>query len=104
VIATSECGHEAFLKRTSADLVRAHDQPACVDVRVASAPEGQTSIQTIGAQGLTSKCLWREPDILHLSGCMRHAYRARLRELRVEYDLAEYGHRPVGEYAVSLLR
>jgi glycosyltransferase involved in cell wall biosynthesis len=105
VIATSECGHDGFLEGTSADVVRAWDQPASVDVRAVTAGAGQVSMQTVGAQGLTSRCLWREPDLLHLSGIMRHVYETQTRDLRVEYDLiASYGYQAVGDLAVSLLR
>lgn len=103
VIAPRGHGHDDFLKWTSAVLYGAYPMPAMVEVRVVQDGQG-SQIQTVGAQGLTSKSLWREPDVLQLAEAMRAAYDHRIQTLETSYDLTErFGYRAVGMLAMTAL-
>lgn len=131
VIAPENMGHGTFLERTSACLYRAWSSPAGVDVKIVDVPPGSPhrlaggiEIQTVGAQGLTGKNLWLEPDVLSLGGAMRFAFKARLTHLAWELggvrdDLvredndptgirahlcARFGYHAVGKIAMGYLR
>lgn len=110
VIVPAEQGSDDFLHDTTAALYRSGQMsPAMVDVRVMGqvpgGPPGQLSIQVIGAQGITSRCQWQEPDLQSLRAYMRNAYERKLRTIRVDYDIAaEFGRKAVGQRALQLLQ
>lgn len=100
VIAPERQGHEEFLVSTSAAIYLAHRTPAIVDLRISAG----MPTQAVGAQGLSSKSLWLEPDLVDLAGCMRKAFADRSRYLTIGYDLAgRFGYRAVGELALGAL-
>lgn len=106
VIAPKGQGSDIFLVDTSAALYRSWSAPAGVDVRLMPAPEeGGFAVQTIGAQGLSARHCWREPDLLGLAGCMHDAYLTHRRQMTtVAYDVAErFGYKAVGRRAVEIL-
>jgi glycosyltransferase involved in cell wall biosynthesis len=105
VIAPLGLGHEEFLCDTSAAMYPAKLTPAMVDVRMVQDPSGSGGVQVsvVGAQGLTSKSLWYEPDLFVLADLMRRAYQSRRRTIDLEYDLARYGSKVVGANARAKL-
>lgn len=109
VIVPAGQGSNDFLDDTSALRVGWHPAPAFVDVRVIppqpEAAPGTMGIQIVGAQGLTSRCQWQEPDLAELALHMRNAYQMRHRTLDVHYDVAaEFGRKAVGQRALALLQ
>lgn len=103
VIAPLGHGHQTFLHRTSAMLYGSYPMPAMVETRAVRDGSG-FHVQTIGAQGLTSKSIWLEPDVLQLAEAMRASYEQRISNLDVQYDLAErFGYKAVGTLAMSAL-
>ncbi len=105
VIAPRGLGHDAFLRNTSAFRYFSYPAPALVDTRATPNPSGGgTIIQTIGAQGLTSKSLWREPNVLELAEGMRQAYKERRSSIFVEYDIpGRFGYAAVGKLAIEFI-
>jgi glycosyltransferase involved in cell wall biosynthesis len=102
VIAPAALGHEEFLAGTSADLYASYAMPAMVDTRM-SQEGAELRIQTIGAQGLTSKDLWFEPDVADLAQAMRRAYKFRSGELELDdpNHLDRFTTASVGRLAVN---
>jgi len=104
IIAPQGTGHCDFLTRTSAVLYQSYPAPAAVDVTVSELANGW-NVQVVGAQGLTSREVWPEPDIQGLATHMRAAHDRRVSELRIDYDpRTRYGYRAVGELAMGRLR
>lgn len=77
IIAPRGMGHDEYLVDTTAVLYDSTPAPAMVETRQSQDAKG-TVIQTVGAQGLTSKHLWREPNVLALAAAMRTAYEGRI--------------------------
>jgi len=104
VISPGGLGSDEFLLRTSAMFCRGTKQPAACDVRMFAEDADSVRVEVTGAQGLSSKATWQEPDLLHLSSAMRTAYEQRITKITTEYDLAEmFGHHAVGKQARALL-
>lgn len=103
VIAPFGLGHSSFLNGTSAHQYPTHPMPAMVETRQSQSSQG-TQIQTVGAQGLTSKSLWFEPDVLALAKGMRAAYDQDIRTISISYDITRYGYTEVGSDAVYALQ
>lgn len=103
VIAPAGQGHDFFLLQTSARLYQALLAPAQVQT-IATRDEKGTRIATIGAQGLTARSVWHEPDLLDLASKMRAAYENRDSTLTVNYDVAaKFGMEAVGRLAINRL-
>jgi glycosyltransferase involved in cell wall biosynthesis len=103
VIAPADLGSDQFLDGTSALRYGSTLAPAMVETRVVRDAKG-TQIQTVGAQGLTSRLLWREPDILELARAMQDVYRAQASTLDIRYDLgARFGYKAIGELALATI-
>lgn len=107
IIAPGREGSDTFLEETSAHLVMdGMTMPAGVDVRITGqTPAGDgVYIETIGAQGLSSRCLWWEPDLAELACAMRAAVEQTKRELTVHYDPVDrFSYGAVGELALKHL-
>lgn len=104
VITQYGLGSDEFLSDTSADLVDGWEAPAQVDVTMASSDGGEMTVKTIGAQGLTSRSLWLEPNLSSLAEAMRSAYEARRRTIKIDYDIASrFGYVVVAKQALDLL-
>jgi glycosyltransferase involved in cell wall biosynthesis len=104
IISTAGLGSDDYLTETGADRVDGFLMPATVDVRVTGAIDGGVTMQTVGAQGLTSRSAWIEPDLVRMAELMRHAYRRRHRELAMAYDPFErYSYQAVGALALNAL-
>jgi hypothetical protein len=119
VIAPGGMGHDDFLfedpdvlaiggeeTSTSARRVASFQQPAFVDVRTAEPSPlfGKSTLvfTTVGAQGLSCRTSWRDPDLGHLGYQMRSVYEKRERDIRIDYDPASrFGHKVVAEKAIS---
>lgn len=113
VIAPGGQGHDDFLfgedddEMTDAYRVASVHQPAFVDVEMAEqamGPGGERGLKfhTVGAQGMTSRTLWRDPDLVHLARGMRRVFDERRRTLDVRYDPAErFGHATVAKMAID---
>jgi glycosyltransferase involved in cell wall biosynthesis len=108
IIAPSGLGSDDFLRETSADLYDARLAPAVGDVRLVAAPDappGHAVAQYWGAQGLTVRSDWRDPDLADLSLKMKAAYRQRITHLRINYDPAErFGRVAVGRRIAEILQ
>lgn len=104
VIAPYGHGSDDFLTSTSAELVDGMEAPAHLDATVTGSELGALSVTRVGAQGLSSRCLWSEPNLVLLAAAMRDAYEHRRRYLTVHYDPREqFGYRAVGALVLSLL-
>ena len=104
VITQYGLGSDEFLADTSADLVDGWEAPAQVDVTMASSDGGEMTVKTIGAQGLTSRSLWLEPNLSSLAEAMRSAYQSRKRTIRIDYDVASrFGYAAVADLVLKLL-
>jgi len=100
IITTMGVGSDDYLARTSAERVSAHRAPAQHDVTI---EDGKA--KPWGAQGLTVKHDWLEPNLLEMASAMRDAYDRRVRDLVVNYDVANrYGRRAVGASALRILQ
>lgn len=103
VIAPTPAGSDEFLVGTTADLFEdGMVVPAAVDVRLLG-KEGETySIQTIGAQGLSARSQWWEPDLTELASLMRRAFENKTRGLAVTYDpAARFSYEAIGKLALQ---
>ncbi len=97
-------GDTSMSPKTTAHFIRGYDCPAQVDVRVGEYENGGLRMQTVGVQGLTSKTLWREPDLVDLASKMRDAFVSRTRDLGLRYDPNEtYGYKAVGKTILKAL-
>ena len=102
VISPWGLGSDEFLAETSAMRYGGGAAPAQVDVRI---KPGSTDIETVGVQGISSRCLWVEPSMPALIGCMQRVAHNRTTSMDVNYDPRErYGYIAVGRRAVSYLR
>ena len=88
VIAQRNLGHDEFLSLTSAVRYPGFRQPCSLDIRVVpivddnGVPRGGPAIQSVGAQGLTGKCHWLDPDLRELASMMRYSYEHRIDTLQ----------------------
>ncbi len=101
-------GSDDFLSDTSADLYNSSLAPAYVDVThnppSPTDPPGAVKIRVIGAQGISSRCLWREPDLQDLARRMLSVRRTRQRTLHLKYNPIErYGYTAVANMVVETL-
>lgn len=107
VIAPFGQGSDEFLKRTSADLYNCRMTSFSGDARlepVPDAPPGHYKARYHGAQGMTVRDDWWDPDVSQLSLCMRRAFIERVTTLRVDYEPAErFGRAAVGRLIRDLL-
>jgi glycosyltransferase involved in cell wall biosynthesis len=104
VITTGALGSDDFLHGTNAEFIPYTRVPANVDVRLTRSDDGAFDFERIGAQGLSSRDVWHEPNILSLANTMRGIARNRVRNLEVRYNPAErYGYEAVGKQALGYL-
>ena len=104
VIAQYGLGSDEYLTDTSADLVDGWESPAQVDVSLAQSEGGEVTARVIGAQGLSARSLWLEPNLYSMAEAMRAAYRDGRRGLDVSYDPAQrYGYAAVARQALNVL-
>lgn len=106
IIAPAGMGSDDFLRDTSAELYGGMAAPAMVDVRVTGLVAAGIGIrmQAIGAQGLTSRSTWLEPDLVRLAEAMRNAYLYRRNTLTTNYNPADrYSYAAVGKHALQAL-
>ena len=104
VITQYGLGSDEFLSDTSADLIDGWEAPAHVDVAAASSGDGSVTFKTIGAQGLTARSLWLEPNLSSLSNAMQSAYEIRKRTIKIDYDVASrFGYAAVANRVLELL-
>jgi glycosyltransferase involved in cell wall biosynthesis len=104
VISQYGLGSDEFLTNTSADLIDGWETPAHVDVSVTMSDDGAISMKTIGAQGLTAKSLWLEPNLSSLADAMRSAFDNRQRTINVNYNVAErFGYAAVANQVLNVL-
>ncbi len=98
VISPGDLGSDEFLIDTSYHRINNAPAPAAVDVQFQASPEGAVSFRVAGAQGLTCRADWLEPDLSQLAKAMRRAYEMRNRNLTTHYDLAaRFSYRAVGK-------
>jgi len=104
VISQYGLGSDEFLVDTSADLIDGWESPAQVDVSFAQSDDGSISMKTIGAQGLTSRSLWLEPNLSSLADAMRSAFESRNRKIKINYNVAErFGYAAVAKQVLNVL-
>lgn len=105
VIAPKRAAAEEFLETQHGYWrVPSRVEPAMIDVEVRTQNGGRYDVRTVGAQGLTARDAWWEPDLRTLATTMRLAYEERLRDLEVAYDLPlRFGLRAVGRRALGYL-
>lgn len=101
-------GSDDFLKDTTAELYNASSAPAYVDIAVnppgPNDPPGSVNLRAMGAQGMTSRCLWREPDLVDLGRRMQSVRVSRQRSLNLKYNPPErYGYEVVANLVVDTL-
>lgn len=104
VIAQAGLGSDDYLADTSAYLIDGAESPAQVDVIPVRSDDGSVTVKTIGAQGLTSRSLWLDPDLCELSRMMRSTFEDRTRTLTINYDPAErFGYAAVAKLVLNVL-
>lgn len=107
VISTKGIGSDDYLTPTNALAVAGTPQPAGGDARTVSNKDGQLHLSVVGAQGMTTKTTWIEPDLVQMARHMRTVYETKQRWLApgsYHYDLvATYGYKAVGARARKLL-
>lgn len=104
VITQYGLGSDDYLLNTSADLVDGIESPAQVDVTVTSCEDGSVTMRRVGAQGLTSRCLWSEPMLPALADAMVTCVDNDVRSIAVNYDVAEkFGYAAVANLVLSTL-
>lgn len=104
VIAPMGQGSDEFLKGTSCDRYRCTKTIPQLDVNVRQVENMRVDLSIVGAQGLTARETWDEPDLLELSAYMRSAAIHRVRTMTVSYDpIARFGYTAVGKLALQHL-
>jgi glycosyltransferase involved in cell wall biosynthesis len=104
VISQYGLGSDEFLVDTSADLIDGWESPAQVDVSLGRSDDGSISMKTIGAQGLTSRSLWLEPNLSSLADAMHSAFESRNRAIKINYNVAErFGYAAVAKQVLDAL-
>ncbi len=105
IIAPAEMGHDEYLRGTSADLYTSRRAPAHGEIQILG-PAGERGYrgQYVGAQGLSCKDDWREPDLIELAELMRLAYSERKTGITLNYAPTErYSRAAVGRRIRHLL-
>lgn len=101
VIAPGGMGSDDYLRDTGADLYGGMASLAVNDVKVEPklpGTSGPAVCKPIGAQGLTCRATWLEPDLVRLCEHMKNVYEFRRRTMEVRYDPAgRYGYKAVGQ-------
>lgn len=103
VITQRGLGSDEFLQHTSAELVNGWQAPALVDVVVSIANDEEVSMKVVGAQGLTSRSLWLEPDLWALSEAMRFAHTMNIRTIDTHDPAERFGYAAVAKLALDML-
>lgn len=105
IITPSGLGSDDFLDDTSAAFCHeCQRQPAQVDAQVTSGIDGGVMIDVRGAQGVSARCSWRDPDLIKIGHLMREAVLDHKRTLRVHYNPADrYSYSAVGTLALKIL-
>jgi len=106
IITTDHLGSEEFLYGSSATRVVSRLAPAGADATLTAPNQNATAVpvRVFRTHGYTTRSLWREPDLLALSGAMRMVYDNRVRHLYGGFDLSDvYSYESVGELARKLL-
>jgi glycosyltransferase involved in cell wall biosynthesis len=104
VISQYGLGSDEFLVDTSADLIDGWESPAQVDLAQSQADDGSITFKSKGAQGLTSRSLWLEPNLCSLSDAMRSAFEHRKRTISINYNVAErFGYAAVAKQVLNVL-
>lgn len=100
IIAPEGLGCDDYLHDTSATLFSAELAPSHGEIRMKHVDaSGGATAEYLGAQGMSARDTWREPNLHELGGAMRDAFRSRRDRagLRVHYDIASrYGRPAVG--------
>jgi hypothetical protein len=119
VIAPWGMGHDDFLfwdpkyppqngRITSARATTSRPQPAAVDVEMLSSDlvDGRRGVTfvTTGAQGLTSRTTWLDPDLVDLATVMREVAIERPALIRRYEPAARFGHEVVAQRALDRIR
>lgn len=61
-------------------------------------------MRTKGAQGLSARSLWLEPNLNALAQAMQRAYADRRRDIKLSYDAAErFGYAAVAGQVLNVL-
>lgn len=101
VIAPGDMGSDDFLRDTGASLYGGMVSLAVNDVKIEPklpGTSGPAVCKPIGAQGLTCRATWLEPDLIRLCEHMKNVYEFRKRTMEVRYDPAgRYGYSAVGK-------
>jgi len=104
VITQYGLGSDEFLIDTTADLIDGWESPAQVDVTMAHSEAGEVTVRTLGAQGLSARSLWLEPNLSSLADAMRAAYEARTRSITLDYDPASrFSYAAVEQQVLNVL-
>lgn len=104
IIHPRNLGSDDYLGATTADLYRGFDMPASVDVLVTERMDDGVKLQIVGAQGLSSRSTWQEPDLVQLAALMRETVAAQRRTLTLQYNPADrFSYEVVGKLALSLI-
>lgn len=104
VITQYGLGSDDFLTNTSADLIDGWESPAQVDIAPKHSENGEVTFRRIGAQGLSSRSLWLEPNLTSLADAMLSAYQSRKRDLKIEYDVASrFGYAAVAQQMMDVM-
>lgn len=105
IISTARLGSDDFLVDTDACLVTARPTPAWNTLSRTVSAAGEVGAHILGAQGLTSRDTWLEPDLVTMAGFMRDAYQRGIgTETRTDYSLTErYSYAPVAQMILNRL-
>ncbi len=105
VIAPRQLGSAEYLQGTTAATVGGMAVPCSVDVQVVGGDGARNfQLQTVGAQGLSARSTWIEPNLIDLACAMRHAYETGTRFIDFPPDLlTRFSYRSVGELALQTL-
>lgn len=103
-VTTFGLGSDDFLLNTSADLCDGTESPAHVDVKMVEAGNGELRLRTVGAQGLSARSLWLEPNLCSIADSMHDAAVQKRRDLKIAYDVAgRFGYAAVANLVVNVL-
>jgi glycosyltransferase involved in cell wall biosynthesis len=107
IVSTENLGSDDYLVDTSARRVNARRAPAWNTLSRSISAAGQVGAVVLGAQGLTARDLWLEPDLVMLGRAMRNTYGDWItgqRETRIHYDLnGRYGYAAVAKKILTRL-
>jgi glycosyltransferase involved in cell wall biosynthesis len=104
VITQYGLGSDEFLVNTSADLIDGWESPAQVDLSQAYANDGSITFKSKGAQGMSARSLWLEPNLCSLADAMISAFESRKRTIKIDYNVAErFGYAAVAKQVLDAL-